>query len=210
MAKVSRIQLYLKSEYGEYYEVHYNAKGAHNFSVKGLPDDFHRVTDIMPFGYPTEAELQNAISRGVLQYKDFKQAQRKVIVYKASATAELTMHKENSNGDYRGNLNGISRKLDSFGHGSEVASFGITYRVMMEIDRTNKKQYHHINEDGSLGFSKNITTREQVMDWSEEREAFFENIYSSMREMVLKMSKFIDQDADAVALLISGNQILLD
>lgn len=209
MPKVSKIKLYLKYEWGEDYEIHYNAKGAPKFSVKGMPEDFTQVTDVYTYGFDTESDLDREIQRAVFKYRELKKTQRKVIVYKASASAELTMHRDKGEGSYCGHLPGVSKKLDSFGSGSEIASFGISYRVMMEVDHTNKKQYHPIKNDGTLGHSKTIGHREQVMDWTEEREVFFENIYSSMREMVVKMSKFIDQDAETAALLITNNQKLL-
>lgn len=211
MPKVSKIKLYLTSSWGEDYEVHYNAKNAPKFSIKGLPEDFTRVTGVCLHGFQTEAELDAAINKGVFEYKRLKKTEKKVIVYKASATAELTMRKENGRheGHYTGSLHGISKKLDSFGHGSETASFGISYHIMIEVDHINTKKYHPIKNDGSLGHARSLGTKEQVMEWNEERESFFTNIYSSMREMVLKMSLFIDQEPEEVALLIQNNQKLL-
>jgi hypothetical protein len=208
MPKVSKIKLHLKNQYGEYYEVHYNAKNAPMFSVKGLPEDFTKVTGINYYGYKTEAELENTIYPAVSQYKILKQSQRKVIIYKSSATAELTMNKINE-GSYSGLLHGISTKFGSFGHGSEIASFGISFSVMMEIDHVSDKKYYLIKKDGSLGFSQSLNFKEQVMEWTQEREDFFNNIYSSMREIVLKISQFIDQEPEEVALLIQNNQKLL-
>lgn len=211
MPKVSKIKLYLESGWGEDYEVHYNAKNAPKFSIKGLPEDFTKVTGIYPYGFATEAELDSNINKAVSEYKRLKKTERKVIVYKASATGELTMHRENGRyeGHYTGSLPGISKKFDSFGHGAETASFGISYHIMIEVDHVNKRQYHPIKNDGSLGFARNLQTKEQVMDWSEEREAFFISIYSSMSEMVLKMSQFIDQEPEEIALLIQNKQKLL-
>jgi len=195
MPKVSKIKLYLQSSWGEDYEVHYNAKNAPKFSVKGLPEDFTRITGVNPHGFHTEAELDSEINKATNEYKRLKKTEKKVILYKASATGELTMHKEKGlyEGHYVGSLPGVSKKLDSFGHGAETASFGISYQIMIEVDHVNKKQYHPIKNDGSLGFSRNLKSKEQVMDWTQDREDFFTNIYSSMREMVLKMSQFIDQ-----------------
>lgn len=210
MAKVSKIKLKIKNHYGEDYEVHYNAKGLPMFSVKGLPDDFKIITGVHPFGFNTEAELERAIVSAVEEYKRLKQVQRKVIVYSASASAELTMKKvEGTDNHYFGTLSGISKKLDRTPPQSERACFGISYSVMMEIDQINKKEYYPIKSDGSLGYGKLLDSKQQVMDWSEERERFFENIYTSMRAMVLKMSNFIDQDPEEIAQLISGNQKLL-
>lgn len=208
MPKVSKIKLYIKSQWGEDYEVHYNAKGAPLFSVKGLPEDFTRVTSVCTYGFTTESELDTQIHRAITEYKNLKKTERKVIIYKSSATAELTMNKERE-GSYTGMLSGISKKLDSFANGAETASFGITYQIMIEVDHVNKKQYHPIKQDGSLGYARSIRDKEQIMDWSQEREDFFKNIYSSMREMVLKISQFIDKEPKDVALLIESNQKLL-
>lgn len=41
-------------------------------------------------------------------------------------------------------------------------------------------------------------------------ENFFENIYNSMRDMTLKISMFIDQDAEKAALLIDSKKNLLN
>lgn len=155
MPKVSKIKLYLTSSWGKDYEVHYNAKKAPKFSIKGLPEDFTRVTGVCTHGFQTESELESEINKAVYEYKELKKTEKKVIVYKASATAELTMHKKN--GHYEGH-------------------------------------------------ARSLGTKEQVMEWSEEREYFFTNIYSSMREMVIKISQFIDQEPEQVALLIQNNQ----
>lgn len=208
MPKVSKTKLYLKSHYGEDYDVHYNAKNQPKFSIKGLPDDFTRITGVYTYGYETESELDKHIQIAVREYKRLKQTEKKVIIYKASATPELTMNKLRE-GSFHGCLSGISKKLDSFGHGAENASFGITYQIMIEVDHTNKKEYHSIKDDGTLGFARSIRSKEQIMDWTQEREDFFKNIYSSMREMVFKISQFIDQEPEQIALLIQNNQKLL-
>ena len=112
-------------------------------------------------------------------------------------------------GHYSGIISGVSSKFDSFGHGAETCSFGITYEVMMEIDHTSIKKYHSIKRDGSLGYEREKRMREQVMDWTEDREQFFENLYNSMRLMVLQISKFIDMDSDNASLLIDSKVKLL-
>ena len=205
MAKVSKINLRLKSDYGENYEVHYNAKKQPGFSVKGLPEDFTAVTQVKVYGYDTEDALGAAIRTGVQNYKAIKQQSKKVIVYKASATGELTMIKKAA-GHYIGKLPGISQKIDSFGYGAEEASFGITYNVMMEVETVGVKKYHYLKEDGSMGSGKTLTRYEQVMDHTEKRELFFANIYESMRLMVQQISKFIDADSQAAAFLIDNSK----
>lgn len=80
MPKVSKIRLYLTNQYGEDYEVHYNAKNAPMFSVKGMPSDFTTVTGVYVCGYETEADLADKIYRAVNKYKELKKSQRKVIV----------------------------------------------------------------------------------------------------------------------------------
>jgi len=209
MPKVSKLKLCIKTQYGEDYEIHYNAKEAPLFSIKGLPEDFFRVTNVYTHGYSTEAELSTAIQKALYEYKKIKETQRKVILYKASASAELTMVKI-KDGHYHGSLNGISKKLDNgFGHSAEVATFGISYRIMMEVNVVNTLKYHSIKEDGTLGYSSEKKSKEQVLEWTPEAEAFFESIYESMKMLVLKMSKFIEQTPEEVALFIESNQKLL-
>lgn len=209
MPKVSNLKLFIKSQWGEYYEVHYNAKKAPLFSIKGLPEDFTDVTEVRTYGYATESELQRTIEKALIIYKKDKESSRKVIIYKSSATSELTHSKAELENCYYGIFPGVSKKLGSFGHGAEIASFGISYKIMMEVDKTNKKEYHTIKKDGLLGYGTELSTNEQVMEWTEEREVFFCNLYESMRKLVLQISVFIDKDAEEAAMLISNNNKLL-
>lgn len=207
MPKVSKLKLYLASKYGEDYEIWYNAKDMPKFSIKGLPSDFSRVTEVCISGYETENDLSNSIHVAVRAYKEFKESRVKVIIYRASASAEIAMLRTDPlhEGSYCGKLKGVSEKIKSFSYGSETASFGISYKVMFEIDKVNVKVYHNIQKDGSMGFENKLDSGWQVMIWTEERELFFSKLYDSMRDMVLRISTFIDVDPDKAARLIETN-----
>ncbi len=162
----------------------------------------------------TESQLRNDLSKAVELFKELTSQTRKVILFQCVSSPMLSMHQESQN-SFRGRKSGIGTKMGSANFGALECTIGIQYEVAMEITKGEPK-YFKIDETGKMvgeislyRGAQHITYR--VMEWSEEREAFFKNIYSGMESMFLKMAQFFSDDDKQVLQLIdaSGGKLLL-
>jgi hypothetical protein len=203
MPKIGKVQANFTGQ-TEVFELWYSQK--EKFNVKGLPKKFLELMreEFLPFGFETERLLTDTLFHAVNKYKELIKKERKVILYKIEASTMLTMNKEPFRpgvGEcYSGIKKGISKRIRTTNFGSAEAAIGLEYIIAIEIDNGNKK-YHPIAEDGSVGYAMNSHGRIEydVMEWSEQREAFFVALYESMQKLVFGISAFFSgNDIDLV------------
>jgi len=216
MAKVSYIKLAIDTPDPKTYEVHYQGKSANRktklpgFYVNGLPSDFCRITDIRSDGYDTEVALSDTMHRAVNIYREFHKNSKRVILFRCSASAELRMEKVKQ-GHYIGHRKGISHKIRGTDYGADEATIGISYIIAEKIQDSAKTEYFRTDPANDYQINGRITSdlNYTVIDWTEEREAFFSSLYDSMRVLLDKMNLFFGEDADKAALFIDNNPLLL-
>lgn len=209
MPKVGKIEVRFRDdEKIQQFDLWYSQK--EKFFIKGLPQQFLKLLDFCSFGYPTEEALKNDLRDAVKKYKELLKIERKVILYRIAATAELTSNKTGE-GTYSGNKREISNKFSSMGFGVPNCSLGIEYVIAKEVDEGGKK-YFPYREDGSLSYDMKIAKNVWgIIDWTPEREQFFQSIYGAMQELVIKLSSIFLEDDEKVAQLIdtsSGQKFL--
>ncbi len=209
--KVGNIKVRIRQDEPEQsYALHYTQKD--KFAVKGLPIEFLRLSGFEPSYFPTENQLITDLQEAIRKYNALKKTERKVIMFKVVASALLRMNKINQ-GHYEGLKRGVSENIGNL-QVSNGAGIEIGFKVAIEVDQ-GKKEYFELDDDGlpskyQMRFSNNEWT---IIDYSLEREQFFNSITDSLQEMVYKLSQFFGGDNESVANLIdatiSNNQKLL-
>lgn len=209
MPKVGKIRLRYDSEYGKEHDIYYTSK--EGFTVKGLPSDFHTLTDLRYYGYNSEGDLTSALLSACHKYREAKVNTKMVIMYKCIASTELRMNKV-SEGSYQGLLPGVSKKIEDIKSRNCIAQFGIDFVVLSVVGDGVSREYYRVDS-----VSKEVKGRcsinpweYQEMEYTEEREQFFLNLVESMKKMVVAASKFFGTDPEQAALFIEQNQKLLN
>lgn len=209
--KVGNIKIRIrKDEMEQSYALHYSQKD--KFSIKGLPTELLRLSGFEPTHFPTENELVSQLEAAIRKYNELKKTERKVIMFKVGASTLLRMNKV-SQGHYQGIKRGVSENIGdiNFANG---AGIGIEFKIAIEFDE-GIKQYFELEESGLPSKYPVRFSRDEwmIIDYSLEREEFFNSIINSMQEMVFKLSQFFGGDTEKVANLIdstvSNNQKLL-
>mgnify|MGYP003463643941 CR=1 FL=1 len=209
MPKVGKIKLKYDSEFGKDHDIYYTSK--EGFTVKGLPSDFHTLTDLKYYGYNSEGDLTSALLSACHKYREAKVNTKMVIMYKCVASTELRMNKV-SDGSYQGLLPGVSREIDDIKSRNCIAQFGIDFMVMSVVGDGVSREYYRVDSvTKEVKGRYSVSPREyQEMDYTEEREQFFLNLVESMKKMVVAASTFFGADPEQAALFIEQNQKLLN
>lgn len=209
MAKVGKITVHIPGHERADYSLYYSQKN--NFHIRGIPDDFKKLTEFMPDGYETEAVLRETLRCAIETAKEKLKSKRKVIIFIISASAELGMNKTGP-GQFQGYKKGISDSIGFTGYGSNGAVLSVEYQTLFEISDGVKKEYYKINDNDSIGFRANFSSHQStIIDWTQEREDFFRSIYKSMSGLLLKLSGFFfSRDIDTVLKAIDSKQLILD
>lgn len=213
MPKVSNIEITILGKH-ERYDIYYGKKDM--FSIKGIPTEIIRMTSLRTTDFNTEAALIEAVQNAVRKYHQLITSEKKVIAYKIQLPNDFKMNRT-GDGSWAGRNEMIPTKLlhkiDGFGfrQGGLKFAFGfqLSYENLLEITE-NGVVYYEIRLDGSRGGARNKDSQTMLMDWTEEREAFFKMIQSNTKQMVEKMLLFLSQDDEKLLTLIdAGGQKLL-
>lgn len=213
MPKVGRVNLNFTGSTAVF-ELWYDQ--TRKFYLKGLPADFTQVMEEeLPAGFDTEDDLRNTLLAMVETYKERTKQRRRVLMFKVTGSAKLTMH-YNGDGSYTGRKKGVSERIARADFGSEDAEIGVTYKIADEITRgAGVKKYYPLKEDDTPGSPMNLggqsgTGAWNVIDWTPEAEEFFSGIYQGMQQLLFKMSAFFSGDEHELAAKIaSAGQLLL-
>lgn len=209
MPKVGKIRLKYDDDFGKEHDIYYTSKEL--FTVKGLPNDFHSLSNFNQFGYATEDALAKALYGACHRYREAKTNTKVVILYKCQASSELKMNKVGE-GHYQGLLPGVSVKIESAKYDSCLAQFGVDFLVLKVVDDGVKKEYFRVDavtKEVKCEYRNSSVYQYQEMDYTEEREQFFLNLVESMKKMVVAASTFFGAGPEQAALFIEQNQKLL-
>ena len=192
-------------------DVFYTSKKG--FFPKGLPDDIGTIADVYFGGVMKENDLHLMIHEALHVYHEKIASSRKVIVYDLKITSALRMNKVGP-GHYQGFKDWVPQDMrnydvnESFGEHGAGYGFTIGWEVLLETS-AQEIEYFRINEDGSAGTGETLRHR-MVIDWTEKREAAFNEIDSSLEEMVRRISRMVCKPDFFVKMLDSGTKLLPD
>ncbi len=208
MPKIGFLSLNYEGERSTQHEIWYSRKQL--FYIKGLSAEFLGLAKVRSMGYETEHDLISAMRTACIKYRELKKKSKKVILYKCQASLELRMEDLGNSRGYQGLLPGISKNIRSFGGFPPFASIGFEYEVAKLVDDGVNKEYYQVNSvTGETGQYSHGGHGWQEIDYTKEREEFFESIISAMKNMVVSLSKFFGSDSEKAALFIENNQRLL-
>lgn len=201
MPEVGKIMVrFRKDENPREFKLYYSQK--EKFYIKNVPADFVRLTEFVSSHHSTEDGIRNHLNECIKIFQEKLKTERDVILYRISASAYLTMNEIDEN-HYSGQKRGVSKRISDLGGSSPKCCFGIEYKKCKEIDEGGKKYYPY-KQSGTLGFEMRVEKSWSVIEWTPEREAFFEGLYKSMENLVEKISVFFSDDDEKVLTLIDS------
>lgn len=198
MPKVSKESIYIDHEIGTFtVEVYFSAKHG-TFTIK-LPERVKNILGKEEVGSDTFDGAKIEFRKAVADYKQALTAERKVIRYAFKAKAEFVTEK---NGD---DWKWFDANEVSFARGTAMDLF---YEVCIERTVDGKKAYYHLNGNFIAGHYEE--DKEKTMDWTKEREAFFEALKHGLELSIMKAHKFFNANSDDIVRFIdSGGKLLL-
>lgn len=214
MPKIGTINLNIRGKLDRY-EIHYSQKML--FEIRGIPDDVFRLTDTMPSRYETEHELVNTIHGALRRYHEIIKTQRKVIAYRIMLPSNFRMTREkrghwtHDNVMIPANLKGkISDSAFDVNALDWNFGFLLEFEVFIEVDDV-KKKYFSLTDTGEKDRERQLNKAHIIIDYSENKEAFFRSLELSTKSMVEKLLNFLGQDEQVLlSIMESGNTKLLN
>jgi hypothetical protein len=212
MAKIGSVEFTIGEKYPRKYPLYYTQNK--KFEVRGIDEEFFKLTGISSSGYQTEADLNNTIHKVIPKYHELRKKQRLVIGYRCRASTPLRMNQVGS-GSYRGNLEGVSNKILSFkDFNTPYCAIGIDYVIYMEIFNGKKNNYYSVNDDLKVDSVHPVSWQKidgmTFIGYTEDNYKFFEGVKSSMQSMVQKLSLFFSLNSEEAQKLIMSNNNLLN
>ena len=205
MPRVATAVFTIKGERHEF-GISYSTKD--KFYLNGFPSELKNVVDssftresLKPPKFETEAELRNYYSVLIDKYHEIISKTKKVIIYHLSAPERFQ------------ELDGIPKEMAkkigyAGGIGENIFGFTIEYQVLFQ-KTDDGVQYFKVNTDGSVGYQESVPTHLiTIIDYTEEREVFFENIKKNMEALFLKVINVMG-DGEAFSLMIDKGLKLL-
>lgn len=209
MPKVDKISIRFQGEWKQL-EVHFSPKT--NFYIKDCPGE------VLEFGEfenrdKTLDGLKHRFSTAVSKTEDMLRQTRKVILVKFSISSELIATSKTGGNGYSIDTNhSLYRFCADFLNKFDGYGFSIDYRTAIEVTQgTEKLYFHEITKDysyrrGALHVSKNETP----IVYSEKAIESLENIKSSLKNMIINISVFFQNQDNLQVALETGNLKMLN
>ncbi len=223
MPKVSTLQLSINGEQ-KMFPVHYSKN--EKFTLKDFPADILKVAGVTDNEelcerrrnlFPTEADLKSWYDEVLQLLHEKQKTTRKVIVYSINATQALfANYILEEDGYARLDVKpGFTQELinqtfnSDFGEACQgIWKLGINFRIMFEQNFDGLK-YFHCNPDGTIGNQNTVNgIKDIVIDYTPEREVFFQQVRQAMSDMLLKILQTMINPAKLVE-FIDANQKLI-
>ena len=192
MPKIGKEYVTVRDKYIEV-EIWYGRKDG--FYYKGLPEDLYNITQFGSRKYESESELKNHLLYMLTDYHEKIKQTRKVIVYCLYGSTKLIMNKA-PNGGWTGRVQGVSTDIVTPGFGSDAPDymFGFSYNICIEIS-SNITEYFSVGENDTPELPKYRISNNtwKVIEWTPEREKFFEDLKANLLQLTRGVSAFFGQ-----------------
>lgn len=203
MAKIGKEVFKINEEYVQL-ELHCRKDRGFSYSGNAIIEEMVKTVRFENQA-ASESQLKAKILDKITEYHEYIKQQRKVIVVKFGVGGSVKWSPKDETGSRVG-----KREFNDVGTIEYEYGLGFDFEVMVEVS-AGKKTYHKFKEDGSLGYAKSITGNTHrdgkpvVMDWTEEREAFFRMIAKQSEQMAEKFALFMK--SENMELMIDSGQI---
>jgi hypothetical protein len=205
MAKVSKINISI-GDNDHQFEAHYSDKL--KFHVKNFPQEILLVNGEWSGkiqNHERMVELENSVRALLKEYYERIKSQRKVILYTLIFSQNFKM-RQTGIGSYSGDnpkikipspFDGMYTSSD---RGKDINGYGLVFDfcVATEITGSQTKYIRQWKSEGGIVEMEKYATRsskdEVAIDWTPQREAFFENMKEAMTMMAIKFCDFFGKD----------------
>lgn len=186
------------------YDVWYTRRN--KFEIKGLPEKFIQVMDgqFVTKDYESVEAAQEALDHAVPIYRKKIATEKKVILFRVSASEPMTRVP----GDivagqrlYNERKKGISDRIHSFYEPSMGFSHGsvLGFHYMVAIETNDGTREYTVVQEPGLKQKQGRFAEYDVIDWTEDRQRFFQMIDEGMNTLMFKLSSFFAEDATELA-----------
>lgn len=191
MPKIGKDNFCIKGQYVEV-EIWYTQKTG--FYYKNLPEEVSVLTEFGRRRYNNEGDMKTHLLCSLTEYHDKVASRRKVIAYHLYGSAEMIMNR--MDGEYNGYCGikpGVSAHFDHPSGGADYM-FGFDFHILFEVT-AQYTEYFCIMADGTPGhsFRKSPDRYCIVIDWTAEREQFFNDLKDKLQQLIYGISAFFDQ-----------------
>lgn len=202
---------------GIYYHLNLHFTQKDGFNVRGFPDSVRLLTQDHGAlrGHDTIDELKQAIRKRVDAFHEATRVTKKLIAYKLEMPLSEVMNFAGE-GTWRGQKEGIpdamANKLEC---GSHAKGFVIEWKILSMTANGDTKVYYVVEQgpggEDIEGSTWHFGYNEKwgFMEWSPQRQAFFESIDKGIDQMVNNIASFFSLASDEMIARIDNGRKLL-
>jgi hypothetical protein len=220
MPKVSKIEIRIKDK-THIYDVFFSPKQDKQFHIPKFPEDILKIVGKSAYEvverFERVSDLEKSVREVLEEYYERMSVQRKVIIYSMDFSQEFRMNRTSIDSwAGRNPLIELPKQFDSFCSLREkTKGYGLSFDfcVATETKGAETKYLRQWkNDKGQIEMDSGGTrlqVGEAVIDWTPEREAFFENMKEAMTKMAVKFCDFFGQDEKKLLRIMdSGTKLL--
>lgn len=192
MGVVSREHRRLHSPSGDvdWYKVIKYYSSTKHFIIE-LPAWWHDILDYKKVSGETEDKVNAAFRDAKKEYEERCTTRRKVILYQFQASAVINEYAEN------GKFKRVIFRKDEVSF-SEGTALDFWWRVGYELRSSVDPKPKYIDlKERSISHGDH-----KVMDWTQQREDFFQALQANIDNLILKAHTFFKQDVKTVAQIV--------
>ncbi len=207
MPKITTFDTFIEGKYTQF-EVYYSSRQG-GFYIKNCPNKIAEYMEMTH--YETERDILIAFKQAVDKFHEDLKVSTKIILYSISLPTGIHMNKIDS-GHYSGSHERVPQKLTRLigtirGDDSDCESYGfvINHRIVtkIEAEKTTYKELENGIRDGSLTRKYKI---EQEIEWTQEREDFFNSLKESTISIIEKILQFLGkEDSELLKIFNTGS-----
>lgn len=173
---------------------------ATKFEIKGLPEKFLQVMDgkFRKSGYDTVEQAQEALEEATKIYREKIKSERKVILFRIAASENMT--REPGTEIIAGQRMWGKRKakmgnrIHSFDNPSILKGEVLGFHFLIALETNDGDKEYTIIQEAGLKQHYSRYADYDVIDWTEEREMFFQRISAGMHTLLHKLAYFFSED----------------
>lgn len=191
MGKVSQVRLRYLSSASKVHDIHFTK--SLGYYVKDLPTDFTRLTGVDPGGYTSEDSLIKALKAASNVYLSKQNNTKKMIAYKLGASNDLLFdHDEVNNQIPKQNVSSQFKSVTKM-MSREKLILSVDYMVVEVVANGSDKDFFKMEKGEKSKVILNMNEY-NLIDYSPERLSYFEMTQDFMQNLIVTLSKRIDDN----------------
>jgi hypothetical protein len=220
MPKVSKIEIRIK-DITHTFDVFYSPKQDKQFHIPKFPEDILKIVGKRAYEVAERFErvidLEKSVREVLEEYYERLSVQRKVIIYSLDFSQEFIMERKSidswagSNPEIKlpkqfNSFHSLREKTKGYGMSFDFCVATETKGAETKYLRQWKNNKGQVEMDSG---GTRLQSGEMAIDWTPEREIFFENMRDAMTKMAIKFCDFFGQDEKKLlGIMDSGTKLL--